>query len=1118
MVRLKELQMPAVALTDKANLFGAIHFYQSALAHGIKPILGCELLVAPRSRFDKTHSHGRPEAAYHLVLLAENQEGYQNLMKLSSAGYLQGYFLGPRIDKELLARHSKGLIALSGCLDGEIGDFLLKDEMPPALKAAGEYQDIFGKDRFFLEIQDHGLDKEKKIKKALVELSQKSGAPLVATNDVHYLRREEAEYHEVLLCLGKGETLSSPTHPSYQSDQFYLKSAEEMAGLFSEMPDTLQRTLEISEHCHISFEFEKLHMPKFPVPAGAGNEDTYLGELCRLGLDRRFGEKASGQVIQDRLSEELGVIKRTGFSGYFLIVADFIQAARAKGIPVGPGRGSSAGSLVAYLLGITGVDPIKYDLLFERFINPERVSAPDIDVDVCDRRRGEVLQYITQTYGADKVASIITFGTLAARAVIRDVGRVLEIPLPEIDRIAKLLPYELKITLDDCAAKVPELRAIATEQGPYRKLWDVSRALEGLFRHASTHAAGIIIGNEPLIETVPLCQGGESEVLTQYDMNILKDVGILKLDVLGLRTLTVIDDALELIQQTRGPKIDLSKIPENDPATFELLKKAQTGGIFQLESRGMRDYMRKLVPESMEDITALIALYRPGPLGSDMVDDFIHRKRGQVKFKYLHPRLEPILKTTYGVILYQEQVMRIAKDLAGFSLGQADILRKSMGSKNPEQMEKMRGRFLEGAKVEKIPEETAESIFNLMAKFAGYGFNKSHSAAYALVSYQTAYLKANYSPEFMAALLTSESGNQDKIFQYVFECRRMGLKVLPPDVNESGETFTVDKEGRIRFSLFAIKTVGGPAVEAIMEARKAGPFTSLFDFCRRVDLKALTPKLVESLILAGAFDSTGAARAPMKEAAEKAFRQGQSVREDSQRGQTSLFGMIETASPDSLPNIPEFSPAQRLMAEKEALGFYLSGHPLSEHEWALEHYVLPLSEVGDLPDGVEIRVGGMILGLSQSVVKKTKEVYGRFILEDLHSHIDVIAWPEVFKKYQSFLTKERLVAVRGRLDKSGDRVQLIANEILDVKDMAGKWAKGINVDLNMVGMDADLLVRLKEICEKFPGTVPVTFRLQTTHRGLMVMEAGDELKVSPTQAFIKAMNDAVGDDSVQIEV
>ncbi|MGH7738906.1 MAG: DNA polymerase III subunit alpha, partial [bacterium] len=871
--------------------------------------------------------------------------------------------------------------------------------------------------------------------------------------------------------------------------------------------------------CHLTLEFEKTQMPRFPVPAGAGNEATYLGELCRLGLDRRFGEAASSHAVQERLQEELDVIKRTGFSGYFLIVADFIQAAKQKGIPVGPGRGSSAGSLVAYLLGITDVDPLKYGLLFERFINPERVSAPDIDVDVCDRRRGEVLDYITQTYGQDRVASIITFGTLAARAVLRDVGRVLEIAPMEIDRIAKLVPAEPKITLEDCAAKVPELRAIATEPGPYRKLWDVSRALEGLFRHASTHAAGIIIGNDPLIETVPLFGNGDGEVMTQYDMTALKDVGLLKLDVLGLRTLSVIDDTLEWIGKSRGSKPDLSKISEDDPAAFELLRQARTGGIFQLESRGIRDYMRKLAPENMEDITALLALYRPGPLGSDMVDDFIHRKRGQVKVQYPHPRLEPILKTTYGVILYQEQVMRIAKDLAGFSLGQADLLRRSMGSKDPEQMEAMRGKFLEGARAEKISESVAEPIFNLMAKFAGYGFNKSHSAAYARVAYQTAYLKANYAPEFMAALLTSESGNPDKISQYIFECRRMGLKVLPPDVNASEDRFTVDSQGQIRFSLLAIKTVGGPSVKAIEEARQTGgPFTSLFDFCRRVDLKSMTPKLLESLILAGALDSMGAARAPMREAAEKAFHQGRSVREDSQRGQTSMFGMIEAASPDVLPDIPEYTPAQRLMAEKEALGFYLSGHPLSEHEWALEHYVTPLSEVGDMPDGGEIRAGGMIRSLSQSIVKKTNEAYGRFILEDLHSHIDVIAWPEVFKKYQDRLVKERLVAIRGRLDKSGDRIQLIANEILDVKDMAGKWAKGIHVNLNMVGLGGELLTRLKEICEKFPGQVPVYFRLQTAHRGMMVMEAGDELKVNPSQSFVKAIHELVGEDSVEIEV
>jgi len=1119
MGRLRELQMPAVALTDKANLFGAIHFYQSAISHGIKPILGCELMVAPHSRFDKTNAHGRPEAAYHLVLLAQNKEGYQNLMKLSSAGYLQGYFMGPRVDKEVLARHSAGLIALSGCSDGEIANFLLKDELPPAMKAVGEYQDIFGKDRFFLEIQNHGLEKEVKIGKGLIEISQKTGIPLVATNDVHYLKKEDADHHEVLLCLGKGEVLSSPTHPAYGSSEFYLKSAEEMAGLFAEIPQALKQTLDIAERCHLTLEFDKVHMPKYSVPNGAGDENTYLKELCQVGLVRRFGDRAQAPEVQDRMKEELEVIKKTGFSGYFLIVSDFIQAAKKKGIPVGPGRGSAAGSLVAYLLGITDVDPLKYDLLFERFINPERVSAPDIDVDVCDRRRGEVLDYITQTYGADHVASIITFGTLAARAVLRDVGRVLEIPLPEIDRIAKLIPNELKITLEDCMAKVPELKAIGTEQGPYRKLWDVSRALEGMLRHASTHAAGIIIGNEPLLETIPLCRGGEGEILTQYDMTALKDVGLLKLDILGLRTLSVIDDTVQLVEKTRNKKIDLSQLPETDPLTFKLLQEARTMGIFQLESRGMRDYMRKLEPENIEDITALNALYRPGPLGSDMVDDFIHRKKGQVKVKYLNPKLEPILKTTYGVILYQEQVMRIAKDLAGFTLGQADLLRRAMGSKNPEQMEQMRGKFLKGAQERDIPAEGAEAIFNQMAKFAGYGFNKSHSVAYALVAFQTAYLKANYTPEFMASLLTSESGNQDKIYQYVFESKRLGIKVLPPDVNESEEVFTVNGQGQIRFSLSAIKNMGHPAVTAILEARKTGgTFKSLFDFCRRVDLKAFTPKMVECLVLAGALDSTGAARAPMKEAVEKAFKQAQMVRDDSQRGQTSLFGMMETASPDILPQIPEFTAALRLMGEKETLGFYLSGHPLSEHEWELEHYVTPLSEAPDWADGAEIRVGGMVLGLSQSMVKKTKELYGRFILEDLHSHIEVIAWPEVFKRYQTLLAKDRLIAVKGRLDKSGDRVQLIANEIIDVNDMAVKWAKGILLHVNVVGLDSELLAQVKSICEKFVGQIPVFFHLETSHHGLMVMEAEDKLKVRPSQAFLKAMHGLLGDDSIEIEV
>ncbi len=1110
--------MPAVALTDKGNLFGAIAFYQSALSHGLKPILGCEIWVAPTSRFERNNvPHGR-QVAYSLVLLAENDEGYQNLMKLSSAGYLQGFHQIPRVDKELLARHSKGLIALSGGEDSEINSFILKDENPLATRIAGEYQELFGKDHFFLEIQDHRKPADAKLRKTLAEIAQKTAIPLVAANDARYMRREEATYYEVLQCLGRGEVLSNPNRFILGSDDYYVKSAEEMGELFKETPEALRKTLEISERCHVTFEFGKTLMPTFPVPDKGVTEDGYLEKLCRDNLEKRYGPKAQDPEVKGRMDEELAIIRKTGFSGYFLIVWDFIAKAKQKGIPVGPGRGSAAGSLVSYLIGITEVDPIKYDLLFERFINPERVSAPDIDVDVCDRRRDEVLSYITQTYGQDRVASIVTFGTMAAKAVIRDVGRVMEIPLADIDRIAKMIPWEPKVTLEDAAGKVPELRAIAHEQGPFRKLWDVSRALEGLVRHVSTHAAGIIIGNESLFEQVPLCKGSGDEVLTQYDMNALKDVGLLKLDILGLRTLSVIDDAVQLIKKNRKFDLKLYEIPLDDQPTFKLLKEAKTGGIFQLESRGMRDYIRKLEPENIEDLIALLALYRPGPLGSDMVDDFFHRKKGLVKFEYLHPKLEPILKTTYGIILYQEQVMRIAKDLAGFTLGQADLLRRAMGSKNPEKMEQMRGKFQTGAKERHIQPEIAESIFNQMAKFAGYGFNKSHSAAYALVAYQTAYLKAHFGPEFMAALLSSEAGNQDKISQYIFECKKMGIKVLPPDVNESSDTFTTTPQGQIRFALSAIKNVGTPAVKSIVEMRQRAPYESLFDFCRRVDLKAFTPKMVECLILAGAFDSMGASRATLKASVEKAFRAAQLVQADSQRGQTSMFEMITAEKSDSLTEVKEFSAAEALIAEKEVLGFYLSGHPLSEHEWELDHYVTPLHELEELPDGFEIRVAGLVRGLSTNTVKKTKELYGRFVLEDLHSHVEVIAWPEVYRKYQNLLVKDKLVALKGRLDKSGDRVQIIANEAIDMNEMAVKWAKGIQLSMNVVGLDDSLLPKVKAVCERYPGKAKVFFHMQTTHHGLMVMEAGANLTVKPTRGFLKEIYALLGEDSIEIEL
>jgi len=1143
MALLKERQMPAVALTDKANLFGAIAFYQSALAHGLKPILGCEIWVSSNVKADSTPygrspqaGSGRGEGAYPLVLLAENEIGFKNLMKLSSESYLGNHQLTPSVNKAFLASHSQGLIVLSGGENSQINSLILKDDVPAALKAAEEYGEIFGKDHFFLEIQSHKQAYDPKVQKALVELSAQTSIPLVATNDVKYLHKEEAAFHEVLLCLGRGEVLSDPKHGSMGTSEYYLKSGQEMVAEFAEFPGAVERTLEIAERCHLSLEFGKTLMPAFPVPEKGLSENEYLEKVCREGLVKRYGAKASDPEVQNRLTEELAVIQKTGFSGYFLIVWDFIAKARQKNIPVGPGRGSAAGSLVSYVTGITDVDPIRYDLLFERFINPERVSAPDIDVDVCDRRRGEVLHYMTETYGRDRVASIATFGTMAAKAALRDVGRVLEIPLPEVDRIAKMIPGEPKITLDDAFKKVPELRTMVQE-GSYRKLWEVSKALEGLVRHVSTHAAGIIIGNEPLLEEIPLYQNGE-DVLSQYDMNALKEVGLLKLDILGLRTLSIIDDTLQSIEKHRKIKLNLSEIPLDDAPTFKLLSEAKTMGLFQVESRGMRDYIRKLEPSEMEDLIALNALYRPGPLGSDMVDDFIHRKKGLVKVQYLHHKLEPILKTTYGVIVYQEQVMRIAKDLAGFSLGQADLLRRAMGSKNSEKMEQMRGKFLAGAHDRKISTETADAIFDHMAKFAGYGFNKSHSAAYALLVYQTAYLKTNYTPEFMAALLTGESGNQDKISQYIFECKKMGIKVLPPDVNESKDVFDVTNadmalvqpnhvarlgaaqqvtfNGAIRYSLSSIKNVGTPSVEAILQTRKKGPYLSLFDFCQRVDLKSFTPKMLECLIAAGAFDFTKTSRTALKAAAAKLFRQAQVDQADSEAGQTSLF---ESAKPSAevLEEVPEESPAQALMAEKELLGFYLSGHPLSEHEWELEHYVMPLNELDEMNDGAEVKVAGLIRGFSKSMAKKSQEFYARFTLEDLHSHVEVIAWPETFKKYQSLLAKDKLVGLKGRVDKTGDRIQIIANDIIDMNDMAVKWAKGVRLTMNVVGLDESLLPKVKAVCEKYKGDAKVYFHMQTTHHGLMVLEAGD-LKVKPSKAFFNEIYSILGDDSIEIEL
>ncbi len=1118
--RLKELKMPGVALTDKGNLFGAIPFYQACKANGLKPILGLEVLVATGSRFDPVEGPRRGDKAHSLVLLAEDLEGYKNLMGLSSAGYLQSPGDPPRVDKSLLSRHAKGLIALSGGERGELDRLLFKGEMPLAVKAAAQYVEIFGKDHFFLELTDHGKPDDRLVLQSLLELSKKTDISTVAANGVGYLLRRDAPRHEVLLCLGKGQVFSDPQHSTWGSDQYYLKSQEEMGSLFGEIPEALRHTIDIAMRCNVELEFEKTRMPSFPLLPEGTNANAFLEKICQDAIPNRYVDKSQEVLVQERLKNELSVINETGFAGYFLIVWDIIARAREKGIPVGPGRGSAAGSLVSFLTGITDVDPLRYDLLFERFINPERVSAPDIDVDVSDTRRGEVLDYVTQTYGKDRVASIVTFGTMAAKAVVRDVGRVLEIPLAEVDRIAKLIPYELKVTLSDVEGRVPELKAIASEEGPHRQWWDISKALEGLVRHVSTHAAGIIISDEPLLSTIPLCKGVHDEILTQYDMNALKDVGLLKLDILGLRTLSVIDDAIRLVRERKGLILKPEQFPLDDNPTFRLFRDARTLGVFQMESRGMRDYLRKLSPGNIEDIIAMNALYRPGPLGSDMVDDFIRRKKGQVKVEYLHPLLEPVLKTTYGVIVYQEQVMRIAKDLGGFSLGQADLLRRAMGSKNPEKMERMRSQFISGAKDRDIPGDTAEAIFNHMAKFAGYGFNKSHSAAYALVAFQTAYLKTHFGAEFMAALLTSETGNQDKISQYVYESRRMGYVVLPPDVNQSGREFVVTQEGAIRFSLTAVKNVGSPAMDAILKARAVdGPFKSLADFCNRVDLKSFTPKMMESLILAGAFSFPGATRAGLTAQLEQAFRRGQGSQSDLLTGQTSLFGgLAEGGAPEPQSGTPEWSAAQVLNGEKDVLGLYLSGHPLSEHEKELEHYVINLNDLEEYPDGADVRIGGLIRSFSKTLSRKSKEEFGRFVLEDLHTHVEVIAWPETYRKFHGLLEKDRLVALRGRLDKTGNRLQVVANDVIDINEMGVKWAKRVSLELNVVGLDDTLLPNVQSVCQRHPGKAAVRFKLQTGHHGLVVVEAGPEFSVKPTKGFLREIALLLGDDRVEIEL
>jgi DNA polymerase-3 subunit alpha len=1104
----KKYRMDAVALTDHGNMFGVIEFYQKAIQHGIKPIIGCEVYVSPGSRFEKKVVEGT-EGSYHLTLLVKNRIGYFNLIRLVSLAHLEGFYYKPRLDKELLGKYNEGLIALSGCLKGEIAIHTSRGEMKKAIHSAEEYGKIFDQHRFFIEIQNNGVENQLLLNDRLLEIGHQLSLPIVATNDCHYLNRKDAKAHEVLLCIQTGKTLQDSDRMRFPSEEFYFKSPQEMADLFKNNTEALTHTLEIAEQCNLELRFEEKHIPKIDVPLGE-SLDSYLEKLSRKGLEKRLishqGEKdfkERSAQYSARLGEELKIIKSMGYSGYFLIVADFIRFAKNRGIPVGPGRGSAAGSLAAYALNITDLDPIEYDLIFERFLNPGRKnSMPDVDVDFCIEGRDEVIQYVMDKYGKENVAQIITFGKMQARAVIRDVGRVMDLPYAEVDRIAKLIPNTpLNITLDQALNQEPQLKEWIKKDSRVESLFNIAKSLEGLTRHASTHAAGVVISNKSLMEYLPLYRGQNGEMMTQYPMKEVETIGLVKFDFLGLKTLTVVNHAIQLIEKDRGVKIELSQIPLDDPKVFDLLGSGSTLGIFQLESSGMKDLLIKLKPENFKEIIALVALYRPGPLRSGMVDEFIKRKHGHESIRYDLPELKEILKDTYGVIVYQEQVMRIASSLANFSLEDADVLRRAMSKKDPKEMEMQKEKFLEGARKNRVHLKKAEKIFDLMAKFAEYGFNKSHSAAYALIAYQTAYLKAHYPIEFMAALLTSEVQNADKILKYIAECREMGIEILSPDINESDKNFTV-VGSQIRFGLAAVKNVGDAAIDAIiMEKEEKGKFQSLHGFCKRVDLRKVNRRVVESLIKCGAFDFSKAYRSQMLSVLEDILERSQSAQRRKGEAQLSMLMPATRETEESYPEIDEFPENQLIAFEKETIGFYISRHPLSSYQEEIKKYTdEDTSTLPRLRNGAEVKICGLVSGLKEIVTKKGDRM--AFLnLEDIKGFVEVILFPEVFKAALPSLRGGDPILVRGTLDLSEDHVKIKGMEIHSLSKALFPLVKTFHLKIPLSSLTKSNLVDLKEIIIANKGSYKVLLHFIDGEHRETVIALSDHYTVDPSQNF-----------------
>ena len=1085
--------MKAMAITDHGNMFGAVAFHDACLEKGLKPILGCEVYVAPGSRHEKSGG-GIQEAYHHLTLLSRDEEGYHNLVRLVSIGYTEGFYHRPRIDKDVLARHSAGLIGLSGCLTGEIASHLSAGAEEAALRAAGTLSDVFGPDRFYLEVMDHGIEEQSRVNQGLYRLHVRTGLPLVATNDAHYLRRDDHQAHDVLLCIGSGKKVHETERLRFDTQEFYLKTPREMALAFPDHPEALANTVKISEMCGFTLK-QAASLPAFDVPPGF-TADGYFEKMTRDGFDERRKTleplAAAGRLrhpltaYAERLEREIGVIHRVGFAGYFLIVWDFIRYARERRIPVGPGRGSAAGSLVAYALRITDIDPIENDLIFERFLNEERISPPDIDIDFCENRRGEVIEYVTRRYGRENVAQIITFGTMKAKAVVRDVGRVLDMSYAEVDKIAKMIPFDLKMTLDRALEESPPLKDAYQKEPRVKELVDISRRLEGTTRHASTHAAGVVIAPRPLTEFVPLFKGTTADLTTQFDMKGVERIGLLKMDFLGLRTLTLIDNCVKMIEAQTGAQVDPDHLPQDDPKTYDLFTQGKTSGLFQFESDGMRDILRRFKPDRLEHLTALNALYRPGPM--QMIEDFIRRRHGQTRVTYEVPQLETILSGTYGVMVYQEQVMQIASALAGFTMGEADILRKAMGKKKADVMAAQMQQFLAGSQSRGVPPKKARKIWDHMEQFAGYGFNKSHSAAYALLAYQTAYLKANYPEFFMAALLTSERANTDKMVQYIGECREMGLRVLPPDVNQSDIYFTVVPGataggGSIRFGLAAIKNVGEGAVEAVLLARKGEPFRSLYDFCERVDLKAVNRRVVESFIKSGSFDSLDPRRSALFAAIDRCMEAGQKSQRDREQGQSNLFGMLggDPGSPppeEHIPDAPPWGEGERLGYEKESLGFFITGHPLERFRSELAQWASATTgRLLELGDGREVSVGGIITALRLIKTKKGDRM-ASFVLEDLDGGAEALVFPETYKKVAGRLAEDQVVLVKGRAEVLDEgKARLLVSEVLSLEQAKLAEARYVTIRVPMSAWDRAKGERLRDILGSHRGDCPVTLEL-----------------------------------------